>query len=110
MLIYGNKSHEIESDRVSMVLGDGFVFTFQERTSDIFGPIYDRIENDKGMVRKRGADYLLHALIDIIVDHYYVILEKLGEEIEGLESQVITNPSHNTIQAMHKCKSNLISM
>lgn len=110
MLTYDDKSHEIESEQISMVLGDGFVFTFQERISDIFDPIRDRIENDKGAIRKRGADYLLHALIDIIVDHYYVILEKLGEEIESLESAVITNPSHDTVQAIHKFKSNLISM
>lgn len=110
MLNYDDKSHEIESEQVSMVLGDSFVFTFRERKLDIFDPIRERIENDKGAIRKRGADYLLHALIDIIVDHYYIILEKLGEEIEGLESEVITNPSQDTVQAIHKFKSNLITM
>lgn len=110
MLTYDDKSHEIESEQISMVLGDSFVFTFRERTLDIFDPIHERIENNRGAIRKKGADYLLHALIDIIVDNYYVILEKLGEEIESLESEVVTNPSHDTVQAIHKFKSNLINM
>lgn len=110
MLTYNDTAHEVESEQVSLVLGKNFVLTFQERAGDVFEPIRERLEKDKSTIRKKGADYLFHALIDIIVDHYFVVLEKLGNEIEGLESEVISDPSPETVQGIHKLKGNLINM
>jgi len=110
MLTYNDTAHEVESEQVSLVLGKNFVLTFQERAGDVFEPIRERLEKDKSTIRKKGADYLFHALIDIIVDHYFVVLEKLGNEIERLESEVISDPSPETVQGIHKLKGNLINM
>jgi magnesium transporter len=68
------------------------VITFQEREGDIFDPIRNRIKIPNGRLRKRRADYLTYALIDVVVDNYYFILENIGETLEALEDQVLENP------------------
>jgi magnesium transporter len=71
-------------------------------------PLRERIRKSLGRVRKLGADYLVYAILDIIVDHYFVVLEKLGEKIEQLEEIVITNPGQNTVRAVHAIKREMI--
>lgn len=110
MLKYNEESYDIESEQVSMILGENFVFTFQEKKGDVFDPVRIRIRNNKGIIRKNGADYLLYALIDIIVDNYFVILEKLGDEVEDLEDNVILDPSPETVHTIHRLKKNLIEL
>ncbi|MDN5338806.1 MAG: magnesium transporter [Thermotogaceae bacterium] len=110
MLTYNEESHYIESEQVSIILGKNFIFTFQERKGDVFEPVRDRIRNNKGIIKKNGADYLLYALIDIIVDNYFVILEKLGDGVEDLEDKVILDPSPEIVQVIHRLKRNLIEL
>ena len=108
MLGYDLKKGEIEIEQLSLVLGPNYVISFQEHTGDFFGPLRERIRNSLGRVRKLGADYLAYAILDIIVDHYFVVLEKLGEKIEQLEDIVITNPGQNTVRAVHAIKREMI--
>jgi magnesium transporter len=110
MLTYNDESNEVESEQVSIILGKNFVFTFQERKGDVFDSVRERIRNNKGIIRKNGADYLLYSLIDVIVDNYFIILEKLGEEVEDLENEVVSNPSPDTVQTIHRLKRNLIDL
>jgi magnesium transporter len=110
MLTYNDESHKVEKEQVSIILGNNFVFTFQERKGDVFESIRERIRNNKGVIRKKGASHLLYALIDVIVDNYFIILEKIGGEIEDLEDKVIYNPSPETIQTIHRLKRNLIDL
>ncbi len=110
MLTYNDKSHEVESEQVSIIPGNNLVLTFQEKGGDVFEPIRTRIRNDKGVIRKKGADYLVYALIDVIVDNYFVILEQIGEEIEGLEEKVLVEPSPKVVQRIHRLKRNLINL
>jgi magnesium transporter len=70
--------------------------------------VRERIRNAKGRVRKMGPDYLAYALIDAIVDHYFVILEELGEEIEVMEDELIKDPCPKNLQLVHYLKSNTI--
>jgi magnesium transporter len=108
MLNYNDKSSEIESEQISLVLGPNFVFSFQEREGDTFNPIRDRIRNSKGRIRKMGADHLAYTLLDSIIDNYFIILEKLGEKIEFLEEEVITRPTPETLQTVHHLKREMI--
>ncbi|QKG79253.1 magnesium/cobalt transporter CorA [Tenuifilum thalassicum] len=110
MLTYNELSHQVDSEQVSMVLGKNFVFTFQERKVDVFEPIRHRIRNKTGLIVKNKADYLLYALIDIIVDNYFVILEKIGEEVEILEEDVLLNPSQEVVHTIHRLKRNLLEL
>jgi magnesium transporter len=108
MLNYDDKSSEIETEQISLILGPNFVFSFQEKEGDVFDPIRERIRNSKGRIRKMGADYLSYTLLDSIVDNYFIILEKLGEKIEFLEEELITRPIPETLQTIHHLKREMI--
>jgi magnesium transporter len=108
MIYHNDNEDEIIGEQVSLILGQNYVISFQEREGDIFNPIRERIRNSKGRIRKGGADYLAHALVDAVVDHYFVILEKIGEKIESLEEELVTNPTPETLQVIHILKRNLI--
>ena len=98
------ESGEPEIQQISLVLGPNYVLSFQEREGDEFDPIRERIRSNKGRVRKAGADYLLYALIDLIVDQYFVVLERFGDRIESLEEELIANPTTETLHVIHHLK------
>jgi len=108
MIYYDEKDNEIKAEQVSLLLGSNFVISFQEREGDVFNPMRERIRKAKGRIRKMKADYLAYALIDTIVDHYFIVLEKLGEKIEGMEEELVTNPTPETLQTIHTLKRELI--
>ena len=108
MLYYDEKEDEVRAEQVSLILGASFVITFQERQGDVFDPVRERIKKSKGVVRKRGADYLAYALIDAVVDHYFLILEKFGEMLEEMEGKVVTAPTPETLQTIHRMKREMI--
>ncbi|MBI5967592.1 MAG: magnesium and cobalt transport protein CorA, partial [Deltaproteobacteria bacterium] len=76
ILSYDEQMGEIAAEQISLVLGANFLLSFQEKEGEIFSPIREGIKNEKSRVRKMGADYLAYTLLDIIVDHYFNILEK----------------------------------
>ncbi len=108
MLRFDDESQVILSEQVSLILGTNFVISFQENIGDVFDQIRDRIRNAKGKVRKMGADYLMYALLDAVVDNYFGILEKLGEKIEALEEELVDNPSDRTLQQIHRLKREMV--
>jgi len=108
MLYYAEKDNEMKVEQVSLVLGKNYVISFQEREGDVFDSIRERIRNNLGQIRKAGADYLIYALIDAIIDNYFTVIEKLGEETENLEDKVISQPNPANVQAIHKLKRDLI--
>ncbi len=110
MLSYGDGNQAVEGEQVSLVLGENFVISFQERIGDVFEPIRDRIRNSKGRIRKMGADYLCYSLMDAVVDNYFSILEKIGEKIESMEEKLVSAPTQKTLQQIHKLKSEMISL
>jgi magnesium transporter len=98
------QSREPESEQISLVLGPNYVLSFQERGGNEFDLIRNRIRTNKGRVRKAGADYLAYALIDLIVDQYFVVLESFGDRIESLEGELIADPATETLHALHHLK------
>lgn len=103
------KGRAIATEQVSLILGDNFVISFQEGfEGDVFNPIRERIKGGKGRIRSLGADYLAYSLIDAVVDDYFVALEKIGEEIEELETEVIANPTRETQRRIHRLKRTMI--
>ena len=108
MFYYDEKDDEIKMEQVSLLLGSNFVISFQEREGDIFDPIRERIRNHKGRIRMMKADYLGYALLDTIVDNYFIILEKVGEDIENMEEELVTRPTPETLQTIHNLKRELI--
>ena len=109
MLHYQDRSGQIESEQISLILGRNFVFSFQEgKEGDVFGPLRERIRNNKGRIRKLKADYLAYALLDAVVDQYFLIMEKLGERIEVLEEELVARPKTDTLREIHSLKREMI--
>ncbi|HOK04449.1 MAG TPA: magnesium/cobalt transporter CorA [Victivallales bacterium] len=110
MLSYNEVLKEIDAEQVSIILGSNFVFTFQERKGDLFDTIRNRLRNNIGIIRKSSSDYLLYSLIDVIVDNYFLILEKIGVRIEDIEDKILLNPSPEVIRTIHNLKNSLIEL
>jgi magnesium transporter len=108
MLVYDDKENEVLSEQVSLVLGKDFVISFQESEGDVFNAVRERIRTDKGRIRKMGCDYLAYRLIDAIVDQYFVVLEKFGEQIEFLQEAVLSAPSPEILEAIQETKREVI--
>jgi magnesium transporter len=99
---------DISIEQMSVVFGKNFVLSFQERPGDTFDPVRERIRQGKGRIRKMGPDYLAYALLDSIVDDYFVVLERLGEQVEDLEDELISNPKRETLNRIHGLKREMI--
>lgn len=108
MLTYNEQKKSLQSENVSLILGKNFVLSFQETVGDVFEQIRDRIRTAKGRIRKMKSDYLVYSLIDATVDHYFDVLEKLGERVELLEEEVVDRPTSKTLQEIHSLKSEML--
>ena len=108
MLSFDIQENDIKSEQVSLVLGNNYVISFQEKEGDVFNPIRNRIKNSKGRIRKMSADYLAYAIIDAVVDNYYIILEKNNEKIEALEEELVTNPTPKILHLIHDLKREML--
>jgi magnesium transporter len=108
MLDLVNKKNEVRSEQISLILGSNFVISFQESEGDVFDAVRDRIRSGKGRIRKQGPDYLAYALIDAIVDNYFLVLEKLGENVEEIEEALVSNPDRETLHQIHAMKREMI--
>ena len=109
MLYWNEQKCAVEQEQVSIVLGKNFVITFQEDAErDVFNQIRGKLQLANGKLRQRGADYLCYSLIDIIVDHYFVVIEKLAEKIEGLEEEIIHSSTKKTLEKLNALKKELI--
>jgi len=89
-MLYYDDHQKIVSEQVSFILGKDYVLTFQESEGDVFDEVRDRIRQAKGRVRTMQSDYLLYVLIDAIVDHYFSVIEILGDKIEDFESAIFS--------------------
>jgi magnesium transporter len=110
MLSYDEKDGEIKAEQISLVLGSNYVISFQEREGNVFDSIRGRMKNEKWRIRRMGADYLVYSLIDIIIDNYFTILEKLGEKIEDLEDELVVNVRPETLRSIHNLKREMLSL
>lgn len=110
MLSYDEKDGEIKAEQISLVLGSNYVISFQEREGNVFDSIRGRMKNEKWRIRRMGADYLVYSLIDVIIDNYFTILERLGEKIEDLEDELVVNVRPETLRSIHNLKREMLSL
>lgn len=108
LLNYNDVERNIESEQVSFILGKDFVFSFLEKSDNIFNPIKERITKQLGRVRKNKSDYLFYALMDIAIDQYFLVLDHLEAEIESLDDIVINNFDTTHIERIYKLKTQLL--
>jgi len=109
MLRYDEKTNMITHENVSVILGENYVISFQEDIEgDAFDPVRQRIRSDKGRIRSQGTDYLAYALLDAVVDEYFVSLEKLGDYIEEIDDEILTEPDAVHMKEIHRLKREIV--
>lgn len=109
MLYYNETTQTVEQEQISIVLGKDFVITFQEDPDrDVFNPIRDKLKMNKSKLRQRGADYLCYSMLDLIVDNYFFVMEKLGDRIEQVEEEVIRNSNKRSLARINQLRKELI--
>lgn len=97
---------ELSSQQISMVMGKNYVLSFQSGKKDLFEGLRVRIE--KGASAGKGMDYVGYLILDTVVDHYFSILEELGERIEKLETALLKNPDETLLQQIHKVRKQMM--
>jgi magnesium transporter len=110
MLYFGDTRDHVKVEQVSLVFGSNFVISFQENVGDVFEAVRERIRKGTGKVRRSGADYLVYALIDSVVDGYFVVFEWLGERIEEVQERLVAEPTAENLQTIHSLKSEMIEL
>lgn len=108
MLRYNEKTRQIEDQQASIILGPGWVLSFEDEAWSVFNAVRSRIKNGGGRIRRMGSDYLAYALLDAIVDNFFIVLEKLGDRVEVLEDAVVLHANPHTLSAIHHLKRELL--
>jgi len=109
MLYYNSEQLAVEQEQITIVLGKNFVLSFQEDASrDVFNSLREKLKLSSSRIRQGGADYLCYSMLDLIVDHYYMVMDKLGERIEDLEEEVIRSSNKRSLAKINLLRKELI--
>jgi len=109
MLYFNSEKKTVETEQISILLGKDFVITFQEDANrDAFDPIRSKLKIAKSQIRQRTADYMLYAMLDLIVDNYFLVMESLGEQIEALEEEVVRRSNTRSLARINQLRKELI--
>lgn len=103
-LNYDTETLSIFREHLSLIIGENFVISLQEGSGQLFTPIRNRLQNINSRIRKMRSDYLAYALIDVVVDHYFIVLEHLSDRIESTEEEAITNPTSEVLQKINNLR------
>jgi magnesium transporter len=108
MLYFNESNGSVETEQISLVLGKGFVISIQEiPEKDVFGTIREKLKFTGSKLRSSGADYLYYCLLDMIVDHYFVVMEKLSTRIEQIEERVIRRSDKRALAEINNLRKEL---
>lgn len=107
-LDYNTASATVSRKQISFIIGPNFVLSLQENYSEIFTSIQNRLRNAQGRIRRMRSDYLAYTLIDVIVDNYFIVLDKIGERVESLEEEAITNATPEVLTKINILRKELL--
>ena len=99
---------ELTSTEIDLVLTKTALLSVHEPSWDPFA--VPQLRGDPGSVLKRGPDFVLYTLADAIVDGYFPVLDKLEDEIDGLQDDVIAKPTSWTLEKVFSLKRELIGL
>jgi len=109
MLYFNEKTSSVETEQISIVLGKDFLISFQEdATRDVFNGLREKIKIGSSKVRQNKTDFLFYSLIDSIVDHYFIVMERLGERIESLEEDIVKHADKMTLSKITMLRKEMI--
>ena len=104
------ETQKLELEQISIVLAKHHVITFQEIEADFFDQIRNRLRSNTGTIRNQKSDYLTYAIVDAIVDSYFLVIEQIGDITEELEEELMQNPTANTMQTIQTLKRRMIAL
>lgn len=107
---YSPEDHALDSDQLSLVLGKDFLLTFQERPSGTFDGVRERLRGERSLMRERGLDYLTHALLDTVIDRYFVVVDQLGDAAEALEDSALERPTPTLLREINRVKHDTVQL
>ncbi|MFC1554510.1 magnesium/cobalt transporter CorA [candidate division KSB1 bacterium] len=107
-MIYYDEKDVLNREQVSIILGKKFVITFQEQPGDVFDPLRERIKTGKIRQRRNTTDYLVYAIMDMLVDNYFFVLEQMNSRLNELDTEVSDNPEENIVQEVKSIKRELL--
>jgi magnesium transporter len=108
MAYYDEEQQEVAMEQLSMILGKDYVVLLQEREGDILEGLRERIRLSRGKFRKLGSDYLVYAIIDAVVDNYFHVLQRLGEDIEKMEEELVVSANRALLVKIYRLKRELV--
>ncbi|MGB5736731.1 MAG: magnesium/cobalt transporter CorA, partial [Thiohalocapsa sp.] len=100
----------LQSEQISLFIGKGYLISFCGQAQDPFEAVRSRLRNHAGRIRRGGSDYLLYALLDVIIDHAFPLLETYGERIEALEEALLDRPEPDILAQIHQLRRELLLM
>ncbi len=103
-LTYHTESREIREEHYALVMGENYVVTFHEQENPILTTLSKRIKLSKSKFRRNQSDYLAYAIIDVIVDYYYQVLEQVGERIVQVDHELISHPTEATLNEVYRLR------
>ena len=107
-MLYLDEGQNVVAEHVAITLFKNEVLVFQELTKDVFDGVRQRLRGHQGRIRSKGADYLFFALLDAIIDNYFMILENISERIELLEEEVYQKPKPKTAHKIQELKKEVL--
>ncbi len=109
MLYYNFQKNTVEQEQISIVVGKNFVLSFQEDASrDVFNSLREKMKISNSRLRQAGADYLCYTMLDLIVDHYFLVMENLGDQIEDLEEEVVRTSTQRSLAKINQLRKEII--
>jgi magnesium transporter len=102
----------VRAEQISLIIKRNVVITFQEhdKPGDCMDPLRARLRADASRVRGAGADFLAYGILDAVVDHYFVVLEQLGDAVEHIEAAAVLDPTARGAQMIHELRRELLTM
>ena len=104
MIQYDKDVQELALEHLSLVVGEHFIISFQEEKGDVFDGVRDRLRQNRGKLRSSGSDLCMYALMDAIVDGYFVALETLGDGIDACEDNLFVDIEKVDLAQVHGYK------
>ncbi|HSB50811.1 MAG TPA: magnesium/cobalt transporter CorA [Nitrosopumilaceae archaeon] len=108
MFEFDESKNELKMEHISILCGSNLVLSFMESDSDVFEPVRVRIREGRKTMRQSKSDYLMYALLDAVVDNYFIALEKIGEKIEELEKKIVQAPRPLNLGTLHKLQDDML--
>jgi magnesium transporter len=97
----------VQEKHFCLVLMANVILSFHESGTNIFTSVENRLQKANGKIRKKGGDYLAYSLLDAMVDNYFLVLGKIGAQVEELEEEILTEPTMDSLEWLHFLKRDL---